>query len=218
MRSYFPLFLFLLFYTACSEEPRGDEVIVRMTEQPLEAKGDAFVADTAASRIRFVGRGVGKSHAGIFKLSSGSISVAENKITGGSFVINIKSMELEEKGGAYDRKLYPHLMGEDFFEAEKFNTATFEITQIEAYTASSGQSVLDSANFMVSGNLTLKEVPHNISFPARIDFSDSSLKAVSNFVMNRKLWNMNYGSEKSLGDKFINEKVSIQLHLEATRN
>jgi polyisoprenoid-binding protein YceI len=218
MRSYFSLFLFLLFYTACSEAPRGDEVIVRMTEQPLAAKGDAFVADTAASRIRFVGRGVGKSHAGIFKLSSGIISVAENKITGGSFVINIKSIELEEKGGVYDRKLYPHLMGEDFFEAERFNTATFDITGVEVYNTTSSQYVVDSANFMVSGNLTLKEVTHNISFPARIDLTDSSLKAASNFVMNRKLWNMNYGSEKSLGDKFINEKVNIQLQLEAKRN
>ena len=211
---FFPAILF----TSCFGPAEGNEVIVREAEQALPAKGVAFVTDTASSNIRFVGRGIGKSHAGSFKLLSGIISAAENKVTGGSFVINIKSMGLEDKGGIYDRKLYPHLMGEDFFEAEKYNTAKFEITGIEEYKDSIKSSTVKNANFLVSGNLTLKEVTRNISFPAHIDINDSMLKASSQFVMNRKLWNMNYGSEKSLGDKFISEKVAIQLQLEAKRN
>ena len=109
-------------------------------------------------------------------------------------------------------------MGEDFFEADKYNTAKFEITGIEPRKEKAASSVVDSANYEVSGNLTLKEVTHNISFPARIDITDSTLKARSNFVMNRKLWKMSYGSQKSLGNKFISEKVNIQLFLEAKPN
>jgi polyisoprenoid-binding protein YceI len=220
MKKVLPCIVFLLslVFISCSDAPAADEVIIKAAEQALDAKGDAFIADTAISRIRFVGRGVGKSHAGSFKLSTGSISVEKNLVTGGSFIINILSMDLEDKGGIYDRKLYPHLMGEDFFEADKYNTAKFEITGIQPYKDSSNSSVVKDSNFLVSGNLTLKEVTHNISFPARIDITDNSLKATSNFVMNRKLWNMNYGSEKSLGNKFISEKVNIRFTLEAGRN
>lgn len=202
---------------ACSDDLKGDEIVMKKAEQASEAKGEAFVADTAVSCIKFVGRGVGKSHAGIFKLSAGTISMANKQITGGFFIINIQSMDLEEKGGVYDRKLYPHLMGEDFFDAENFSTAKFEITGIQPYKDSSRPSVVEGANFYVSGNLTLKETIHNISFPARIDLTDSLLKAASSFVMNRKLWNINYGSDRSLGDKFISEKVNIRLYLEAKK-
>ena len=97
MKKLYISILFISFSLfACSDLP-SDEVVVKSAQQALQAKGDAFVTDTATSRIKFTGRGVGKSHAGWFKLYSGTISIANNEITGGSFVINIKSMDLEEK-------------------------------------------------------------------------------------------------------------------------
>src|SRR5687767_4078469 len=82
---------------ACSDAPEGDKATIMEKQQASEAKGTLFVVDTTASRIRFTGHGVGKSHPGIFKLSSGTVAVSGNDITGGDFVIDIKSMELEEK-------------------------------------------------------------------------------------------------------------------------
>src|SRR5687768_13436710 len=165
MRSAYAAFLFAgtLGLYACNDAPKGDNATITDKQQAAEATGTTFVADTAASRIRFTGHGVGKNHPGVFRLSSGSVAVANNQITGGTFTINIKSMELEQKGGMFDEKLHPHLMSGDFFDADKFGTAKFEITNVEPYQAnSSDTSIVEGANFRISGNFTLKDVTKNI--------------------------------------------------------
>ena len=209
---------FLSFYTSCSDAPGGDNATINEKQEAAEAKGDIFQADTSVSRIRFTGHGVGKNHPGIFKLSSGNVGVANNQITGGDFVINIKSMDLEQKGGMFDEKLRPHLMSGDFFDAEKFGTARFEITRVEPYKSNGRDtSIVEGANHTVSGNFTLKDVTKNITFPARIDLDGNVLKAKGNFDIDRRQWNMNYGNDKTLGDKFISETVNIELDLQAKK-
>lgn len=199
-------------------EPKGDNATIQEKQEAAEVKGTQFAVDTTASRVKFTGYGVGKNHPGKFKVSSGTVAVANDKVTGGSFMIDIKSLDLEQKGGMFDSKLRPHLMSGDFFDAEKFGTAKFDITSVQPYTHNgSDTSVVAGANFTVSGNLTLKDVTKNISFPAKIDLDGNTLKAKSNFVIDRTQWQMRYGNDKTLGDKFIGEKVDIELDLEAKK-
>jgi polyisoprenoid-binding protein YceI len=206
-------------FSACSDAPKGDNATITDEQQASSATaGSVYVVDTAASKVRFTGNGVGKNHPGTFRLSSGSASVANNRVTAGSFVINIRSLDLEQKGGMFQEKLHPHLLSGDFFDVEKFNTARFEITKVEPYEASaSDTSMVEGANFRVSGNFTLKDVTKNITFPARIDLDENTLKAKSNFDIDRTQWQMNYGNDKTLGDKFISETVNIELDLQARK-
>ena len=208
-----PILLFGMMQ-GCSEAPKGDKATIIEKQDASEAKGKVFAVDTAVSRIRFTGHGVGKNHPGTFHLSHGTVGVAGNEVTGGSFVINVKSMELEQKGGMFDKKLHPHLLSGDFFDADRFGTAKFEITKVEPYS-SSDTSVVRGANYKVSGNLTLKDVTKNITFPAQIDLDGNILKAKANFDIDRRQWNMNYGNDKTLGDKFISETVNIEMDLQA---
>ena len=208
-----PILLFGMMQ-GCSEAPKGDKATIIEKQYASEAKGKVFAVDTAVSRIRFTGHGVGKNHPGSFHLSHGTVGVAGNEVTGGSFVINVKSMELEQKGGMFDKKLHPHLLSGDFFDADRFGTAKFEITKVEPYS-SSDTSVVRGANYKVSGNLTLKDVTKNITFPAQIDLDGNILKAKANFDIDRRQWNMNYGNDKTLGDKFISETVNIEMDLQA---
>jgi hypothetical protein len=85
----------------CSNAPGGDNATISEKHQAAEAKGDQYSAETAASRIRFTGHGVRKNHPGIFKLALGRWAVVGNRITSGDFVIDIKSMELEEEGATF---------------------------------------------------------------------------------------------------------------------
>jgi len=205
--------------SSCGENaPKGDDVVIQNEQQATAAEGTQFIVDTTTSRVRFTGNGVGKNHPGIFRLSSGNVAVLNNQVTGGSFVINIKSMELEEKGGVFDNKLRPHLMSGDFFDADKFANAKFDITGVKPYEKNSADtSIIDGANFTISGNLTLKDVTKNVSFPARIDLDGSTLKTKANFDIDRTQWQMNYGNDKTLKDKFISEKVNIELDLQAKK-
>jgi polyisoprenoid-binding protein YceI len=207
-----------LFLTACSDAPKGDNATITDKQAAGAATGQTFVVDTAASRIRFTGNGVGKNHPGTFRLTSGSVAVAGNRITGGQFLININSMKMEQEGEMFQGKLRTHLMSGDFFDASKFGTARFEITKVEPYTADGKDtSLVEGANFLVSGNFTLKNVTKNITFPARVDLDENTLKAEANFDIDRNQWQMNYHNDKTLGDQFISETVNIELDLEARR-
>jgi polyisoprenoid-binding protein YceI len=213
------LFAATTLFTYCGENaPKGDDATIQEKQQTAKAQGTQYVIDTTDSRVGFVGHGVGKNHAGKFKIASGSVAVANNQITGGNFVIDIKSMDLQDKGGMFDAKLRPHLMSGDFFDAEKFATATFAITSVQPYTKSNEDtSIVAGANYTVSGNLTLKGETKNVSFPAKIDLDENTLQAKANFDIDRRQWQMNYGNDKSLGDKFISEKVNVDLDIQAKR-
>lgn len=208
----------LFIFQACSDVPKGDEATITEQQQTTTATGQTFTVDTTASRVRFTGNGVGKNHPGAFRLSSGAVTINNNQVTGGQFVINIKSMEMEEKGEMFQNKLRPHLLSGDFFDADKFGAAKFEITKVESYQANGNDtSIVAGANFNVSGNFTLKDITKNITFPAKIDLDGNTLKAKANFNIDRTQWKMNYGNDKTLGDKFISETVNIELDLEARK-
>lgn len=203
---------------ACEKAPKGDEAKIAEKEQAVQPTGQTFVVDTATSWVRFTGNGVGKNHPGIFKLNYGATAVNKDSISGGSFVINIKSMKMEQEGNDIHTKLRPHLLSGDFFDADKFGTATFEITNVVPYKLKEAEkSLVEGANFMISGNLQIKNVSKNITFPARIDLDANTLKADANFDIDRREWQMNYGNDKTLGDKFISETVNVKLHLEAIK-
>ncbi|MBK0402740.1 YceI family protein [Adhaeribacter sp. BT258] len=207
-----------LTFVACDRAPKGDNATITEEKAAAEATGQTFVVDTTDSHVRFTGHGVGKNHPGKFRLSSGTVAVANDHITGGEFVINIHSMDLEEEGEMFDKKLHPHLMSGDFFDADKFRTAKFEITKVEPYKPNDKDtSLVEGANFNVSGNLTLKNETKNITFPARVELDGDRIKAKANFDIDRRQWQMNYGNDKTLGDKFISETVNIELDLKGRR-
>jgi polyisoprenoid-binding protein YceI len=203
---------------ACDKAPKGDEAKIADKEEAVVPTGQSFVVDTARSYVKFTGHGVGKNHPGTFKLNYGAVAVEKDSLSGGTFVINIKSMQMTEQGPDIKNKLHPHLLSGDFFDAEKFGTSTFEITNVVPYKPKDGEkSLVEGANYYVSGNFTLKGVTKNISFPVRLDLDGNVLKAKGNFDIDRRQWQMNYGNDRTLGDKFISETVNIELYLEAQK-
>lgn len=213
------MFLFAAFFiAACDKAPKGDQAIITDQVLPTEGRGETYVIDTARSYVRFTGHGVGKNHPGTFKLTYGTVKATDNKVTGGTFVMDITSLDLEQEGEMIDTKLKPHLLSGDFFDAAEFGTSRFEITKVEPYKPKDEErSLVEGANFSVSGNLQIKDVTKNITFPVRIDLDGGRLEAEANFDIDRRQWQMNYGNDKTLGDNFISETVNVELHLVAMR-
>jgi polyisoprenoid-binding protein YceI len=206
-------------FTACADAPKGDQATVTVEQEVAStATGQAFTVDTAASSVRFIGNGVGKNHPGTFRLSNGALSVADGKVAGGRFTINMASMQVEQPEELFQTKLKGHLLSPDFFDVAKWNSATFEVTEVKPYTATgSDSSVIAGANALVSGNFTLKDATKNITFPAKMDVSGNTLTAQANFDIDRTQWGIRYGNDQSLGDKFVSETVNIQLNLKAVQ-
>ncbi len=198
--------------TACNNGPKGESAQVAETQQAANAAGAEYKVDAAASTLQWSGYGPAtKEHKGTFKITDGKLAVANGQLTGGSFTVDINSLVNSDLEGEYKTKLETHLKSADFFNAEKYPSAKFEITGVQPL---SGDSV---NNYTVSGNLTLKDSTKNISFPAKINVSDAAVDAKATFTINRTWWGMAYGNDQSLGDKFIKPEVGVSFDIKASK-
>jgi polyisoprenoid-binding protein YceI len=211
-------FLALGFLAACKQAPKSDEAQVgEAQEVTASTEAQSVALDTESSSVTWVGTKPTGKHNGTLKISEGNILIKDNAVTGGSFVIDMASLVVldipaeDENNG----KLAGHLKSGDFFEVEKFPTAKFEIVKVEPYTAAADteekdpEYTLANPTHTVTGNLELKGVTKSITFPAVVSVNNGKVQAEAKFNINRKDWNISYGADESLGDKFIRPTVHI---------
>lgn len=175
-----------------------------------EGTGKEIQLDPKSSAVGFIGSGIGKEHPGAFNIKDGFVKVESGKITGGKLTIDIKSLKVSQPEEIYQTMLLPHLLSPDFFDAEKYPTATFEITQVSEPVVVEDMSEAGTVN--ISGNLTLKNITKNITFPAVVKVSDTAVKGRGEVEIDRTQWEMHYGNDKNLGDKFISPTVKISFN------
>ena len=204
-----------MFLASCDSAPKGDEAQVADAQAAATEGQSKLAIDNAASLVKFVGNGVGKNHPGSLKIKSGELMLKGTEVAGGMFVIDLNSMDMLETESYIDEKLLPHLLSADFFDAAKFPESTFEITSVTPYTPAAGETVVEGANYKVSGNLKLRDQVKNVTFPARITNENGVVKAAANFDIDRTQWGMSYGNDQSLKDKFISPTVNISLDITA---
>ena len=101
-------------------------------------------------------------------------------------------------------KLTKHLKSPDFFDVEKFPTATFKSTSIEK----------TADGHTITGNLTLHGVTKQVSFPATVTASEARVSANAEFSINRKDFDINY---PGMQDDLIRDLVVIKLKLDLPR-
>lgn len=218
------IFLFLaagsIALASCQDAPKADKAEATEAQTvTTPATGNTYKVDVAQSKIEWVGtKPVGKHH-GTFSLKDGSITAENNNITGGKFVIDINSLKADDQDSIGNVKLAGHLSSPDFFDAAKFPESTFEITAVKpgVDTTASKEVVMKDATHTITGNLTLKGVTKSISFPAKVAMTDASVTTDASFNIDRTQWNLSYGNDKSLGDKFIRPEVNLTLHVVANK-
>ncbi|MCU0438219.1 MAG: YceI family protein [Raineya sp.] len=214
---------------SCEQAPKSDDAKTtdaKAVDTTKKSDAQELKLDLAASSVTWVGTKPTGKHNGTFNLKEGSISVKENQIAAGKFVIDIASLKVldipeKEEGNA---KLAGHLKGADFFDAEKFPTATFEVTSVEAYKADTTKKVdekdkeyvLANPTHTITGNLELKGVKKSVSFPAVVNVANGKVDAEAKFNINRKDWGMDYGTDEAkLKDKFIRPTVHVGFKISA---
>jgi len=174
-----------------------------------------FMVDTTASIIEWKGEKPTGIHTGTIKLSQGTFKANDSIVESGTFVVDMKSLEVTDLAGDDKLKLERHLMGTvkgeegDFFNVEKYPNTTFEVTGISQ----------KEGKTMLQGNLTMKKETKNVEFPVSISLNGETLELTSDsFVIDRTKWGVNFGSKSvfdSLGDKFINDEIELTINLKA---
>lgn len=170
----------------------------------------AHKVNTAKSNLEWVGKKVTGQHNGDVKLKSGSLTVSGDKITAGEFTIDMTSIRVLDLDGEMNGKLLGHLKSDDFFSVEKNNTATFVL---KSATPKKGEN---GANYVITGDLTIKGITNSISFPAKVVLSGSGFVANADFTIDRTKWDVRYGSGsffEGLGDKTIYDDIEFTLYL-----
>jgi len=189
--------------TACSDPSEN----VHQSDASTPATVTAAVAPAAPaarefvlqsdSRIGFVGSKVTGSHSGGFTNFTGTLTVADGKITG---LPEVK-IDMNSTWSDNDR-LTGHLKNADFFDVPSHPTTTFAVTAITP----------GATNSTVAGNLTLRGVTKSISFPATIEVTDSAVGVKATFAINRRDFNINYAGR---ANDLVRDGVVIQLDLKA---
>lgn len=192
------------------------------TSDAKDAKETTEMADTynvnvEQSKINWVGSKPAGQHNGIVPLSEGSLMVSDDQVIGGEVTLDMTSIEVQDLEGEDKKDLENHLMGysngkeDHFFNATKYPEAKFEITGFE--------TVEDQA--MLSGNLTLKEITKNITFPVNVSMNDadeSLLLTSEEIILDRTEWGIKFMSKsfvENLGDNFVSDQMKISFDLKA---
>lgn len=168
----------------------------------IPAKGAGAVdIDAASSSFGFTGSKVTGKHDGSFQKVTGWVALASGKAEGGKLAVEVDMSSVKSD----DERLTGHLQAPDFFDVARFPKATFESTEIKK----GGEK---GATHTITGNLDFRGVKKSITFPATITESATDVTAESEFVINRKDFNIVYPGK---ADDLIRDEVVLKIKIKA---
>ena len=210
----FTLAVLVISLSSCKDKAKEAETKGAETVTTTMNASEKYTADAQSSTIEWKGFKPTGTHNGTINLESGVIKLADGKINSGAFLINMKSIVVADipKEDENNGKLTRHLKSADFFDVEKHPSAAFEITGLNE---ANGKT-------MLSGNLTLKDVKKNITFPVTVANKNNAIVLTSEtFTIDRTKWNVQYKSKSifsDLGDKFINDDIELKITIKANKS
>ncbi|MCF6279580.1 MAG: YceI family protein [Flavobacteriaceae bacterium] len=181
--------------------------------EAVKSETISYVVINDKSTLTWKGFKPTESHNGTIAISKGVLSLTDNNLVGGKFKIDMNSIVVLDipADNEYNGKLVGHLKAPDFFDVEKFSTALFEITAV----AKNGDKV------NVSGNLTIKGITKNITFPAKVSEANGLVTFKSDlFKIDRTEFGIQYNSGKffkNLKDKMIDDLVEVSFDVKAKK-
>ena len=206
------VFLFLsagaFVLASCVGNPEGKKAETTDGVEVAAVAGTELAVNPAESNVEWTGKKVTGQHNGTVDITSGTLLVDGDQLVGGRFVIDLNTITNLDMEGEYKEKLEGHLKSGDFFDVANHPEATFEITGV---TASSEAGV-----FVVSGNLTIRDVTKNITFDAHVaELSATSANVKADFNIAREDWGVNYAGQ---ADDLISKEINFKINLVAEAN
>ena len=168
----------------------------------------SVVIDTNESVVTWKGYKVTGEHTGNINVREGALEFDGDKLIGGTFIIDMKSITCTDLSGGTADKLVGHLKSEDFFGVEKYPTATFVITKV----VSRGTP----GDYKITGNLSIKETTAPVTFLTSVTEENGKKVAVADIQIDRSVYSVRYGSGsffESLGDKTIYDEFDLSVKL-----
>lgn len=167
--------------------------------------------DKSESTVTWKASKVTGEHWGYVPISDAKLDVTGGKITGGSFELDMVNLTVEDLTDPKSKgNLTNHLKPDDFFSVEKFNKSTFKITEAKSS---------NGTDYTITGDLTIKGITQQISFPAKASVSGKKMTATGAITFDRTKFDIKYRSGnyfEDLADKMIYDEVKLDVKLVAT--
>ena len=228
------------FVVSCQSKPEGTEAEVGAAQEAgaISANAVNYSIDTTASELTWYGFKPTGRHNGTIDITDGTLAVESGTVVGGSFTIDMNEIDVLDLEGEDQQKLTGHLKSPDFFAVEEYPTAKFEITEVVPYAQATMEEdtsrmdivvndeevsdyKIDDPTHAITGNLTLRDTTLSITFPAKVDITDSQVSAEAKFNLDRTKWNVSYGDETDAvaqaKDKFIYNTVNVGFNVKANK-
>jgi polyisoprenoid-binding protein YceI len=154
------------------------------------------------STIMWEGEKLTGSHEGTIQLKDGFFLMEDGELTGGEFTADMTSIDVTDLEGDSRKKLMGHLMSDDFFGVENYETAKFVITTV----AKKGDV------YGVSGDLTIKGKTNPIAFDMKMGENSATTK----LTIDRTKYDVRYGSGSffdNIGDNTIYDEFDLTINL-----
>ena len=145
-----------------------------------------------------MGKKVGGQHNGDIKFKSGEVILEGESLVGGTFVVDMATINVLDLEGGKKGYLESHLKGEDFFDVAKYTEATFTITEVKGNT--------------VTGKLTIKGHTEVESFT----LNSEANKIHGTIKVNRTKFGITYKSAtffEKIKDKAINDDFELTINI-----
>lgn len=181
------------------------------------AQSATYNLDLAKSKLYWKGtKKVGTAHLGFIWFKSGKLTTDDSgKPVGGDFVIDMTTMRSTDHPIAKDNKeVNDRLFGDEFFSVKAYPTSAIKIINI-SLTGSVDQ-------YKVTGDLTIKNATHRITFTAMVKPAGKRLIATADFSIDRIKWGIHErpdpGVMWSLQNVMMTDEIPIRLYLELVKN
>lgn len=155
--------------------------------------------DIKKSYIKWIGKKVLGSHEGILNFKNGFLTLKNQRVVAGNFVVNMESLLVTDLEGESKMHLEKHLKNEDFFGTDKHKEAILKIKK------SKGKKIL--------ADLTIKNITKPLEFSMNFE---NKKQAFVKTKIDRTLYGIRYKSKSffgNLGDKAIYDEFEIQVYL-----
>ncbi len=181
----------------------------------VSVNAETYKVDTTNSTLHWKGSKLGgSSHEGNVAIKEGTLTI-DNKgnPVSANVVIDmtkITNLDLASKPDM-QAKLVGHLTSDDFFNVEKYPTATFVSKRVTK----------QGDTYLVKGDLTIRDKTQEIEFPAKIKTSKNDATAEAKLTIDRAKHDVKYAStnffKKLADDKIIKNEIEFDLKIVAKK-
>jgi polyisoprenoid-binding protein YceI len=181
-----------------------------MTTDYASLSGE-YTFDTAHSTIGFVARHAMVTKVrGAFNEFEGTITVDGANPADSSAAATVKTASVDTR----NEQRNGHLLSGDFFEQDKYPDMTFRST---------GVKVGDDDTFVLTGDLTVKDVTRPVDFDVEFTgvavdpFGNTRIGFEAKTTVSRKDFGMTWNAALETGGVLVSDKIQIELEISAIK-